>query len=91
MDARAVANYIPKLLYDLWKEEVVMSYERARDECFGLPGGNAIIGILIGLAIILTGVRELFNWNIDFGPYATIIVGLLIAAGAIYTMSRRKR
>jgi hypothetical protein len=67
-----------------------MSYERTRDECFGLPRGNAIIGILIGIAIIFAGVRDLFNWNIDFGPYATIILGILIAAGAIYTMSRRK-
>ena len=67
-----------------------MGYERARDECFGLPGGNSIIGILIGLAIILAGARELFGWNINFGPYATIILGLLIAAGAIYTISRRK-
>jgi hypothetical protein len=67
-----------------------MSYERARDECFGLPGCNYIIGILIGLAIILAGARELFDWNIDFGPYATIIIGLLIAVGAIYTISRRK-
>jgi hypothetical protein len=67
-----------------------MSYERARDECFGLPGGGSIIGILVGIAIILAGARELFNWNIDFGPYFTIIIGMLIAAGAIYTMSRRK-
>ncbi len=76
----------------LWKVKVAMSNERARDQCFGLPGGSSIIGILIGIAIIFTGARELFGWDrIDFGPYATIILGILIAAGAIYTMSRRKR
>jgi type IV secretory pathway VirB2 component (pilin) len=67
-----------------------MSYERSRDECFGLPLGSSIIGILIGIAIIIAGARELFGWNIDFGPYATIIIGILLIAGAIYTMSRRK-
>jgi hypothetical protein len=67
-----------------------MSYERPRDECFGLPWGSSIIGVLIGIAIIIVGARELFGWNIDFGPYATIIIGILLIAGAIYTISRRK-
>ena len=61
-----------------------------RDECFGLPGGSSIVGILIGLAIILVGARELFGWNIDIGPFAAIVVGVLIIAGAIYKQSQRK-
>jgi hypothetical protein len=61
------------------------------DECFGLPGGSSIIGILFGLAIILLGARELFGWRIDFGPFAIIVVGVLILAGALYQMNKRKR
>ncbi|UCD44605.1 MAG: zinc ribbon domain-containing protein [Candidatus Bathyarchaeota archaeon] len=59
-----------------------------RDECFGLPGGNSIIGILIGLAIIFAGARELFHWDFDIGPYAIILVGLLFVGGAIYRMNQ---
>jgi len=85
-----------------WEEEIEVRAEEfgeraekwgrnMEDECFGLPGGNSIIGILFGLAIVLLGIRELFNWNIDFGPFATIVVGALILAGAVYQMNKRKR
>jgi len=62
-----------------------------RDECFGLPQGGKIIGIMIGIIIILTGVQSLMGWNIDFGPYMITIVGILIVAGAIYQMNKSKR
>lgn len=61
-----------------------------RDMCFGLPHSGSIFGILIGLVIILVGARDLFNWNIDIGSYATIIVGILFVAGALYTYSQKK-
>jgi len=60
-----------------------------RDECFGLPRGGAIFGLVIGLIIILSGLRELLNWSIDLGPFITIIVGILFLAGAIYGLSRK--
>ena len=60
-------------------------------ECFGLPEGNTIIGVLIGLAIILVGARELFDWNIDLGPFAAIVVGVLIIAGVLYNQSKGRR
>jgi len=59
-------------------------------ECFGLPGGSSIVGILIGLAIILLGARELLGWNIDLGPYALIVVGVLIIAGVLYKQIQGK-
>ena len=65
--------------------------KRMEDECFGLPGGSSIIGILFGLAIIHLGARELFGWDIDFGPFAIIVVGVLILAGALYQMNKGKR
>jgi hypothetical protein len=85
-----------------WEEEIETRAEdfgrraerfgrNMEDECFGLPGGSSIIGILFGLAIILLGARELFGWRIDFGPFAIIVVGVLILAGALYQMNKRKR
>ena len=82
-----------------WEEEIEVRAEefgekaeefgrRMESECFGLPRGNSIIGILIGLAIILVGVRELLGWSIDIGPFAAIVVGVLIIAGALYKQSQ---
>ena len=62
-----------------------------RDECFGLPQGGSIVGIIIGIVIILSGIQSLMGWNLDFGPYLIIVVGILIAAGAYYQMNRNKR
>ena len=61
-----------------------------RDECFGLPRGGAIFGLLIGIIIILVGLRELYGWEIEFGPFAIIVVGILFLAGAIYGLTRRR-
>jgi hypothetical protein len=44
--------------------------------------------VLFGLAIILVGARELFDWNIDLGPFAAIVVGVLIIAGVLYKQSK---
>ena len=85
-----------------WEEEIEVRAEEfgeraekwgrnMEDECFGLPGGGSIVGILFGLAIILLGVRELLGWNIDFGPFAIIVVGALILAGALYQQNKRRR
>ncbi len=64
--------------------------KRPQDECFGLPNGGAIVGLIIGILIIIFGLSNLFGWRIDLGPMALIIVGVLISAGAIYGMSRRR-
>jgi hypothetical protein len=37
------------------------------------------------------GARQLFGWNIDFGPFAMIAVGILILAGALYQQNKRRR
>lgn len=63
--------------------------KKVRDECFGLPHGGTIGGLILGLIIILWGARELFNWRIDFGPFIIIIIGLLIIGGALYKFSQR--
>ncbi len=62
----------------------------SRDECFGLPHGGAIVGLFIGIMIILFGLINLFGWQVDLGPFAIIIVGILIVAGAVYGLTRRR-
>jgi len=65
---------------------------RKENECFGLPHGGSIAGLVIGLIIILWGVTSVLD--IDFGDYLwaliIIIFGTLMVAGALYAMSRRR-
>jgi len=63
---------------------------RMENECFGLPHGGTIIGLFIGLMIILFGLGSLFGWKIDFGPLMIIVIGVLIVAGALYGLSRKR-
>jgi len=63
---------------------------RPQDECFGLPHGGAIIAMFIGAIIIIAGLANLYDWQINWGPLATIAFGVLILAGAIYGFSRRR-
>ncbi len=78
-----------------WEEELELRAEqfgeraeefgkRMESECFGLPYGNSIIWILIGVAIILVGMRELLNWSINLMPFAAIVLGILIIVGVIF-------
>jgi len=63
------------------------------DECFGLPRGGTIFGIIIGLIIILAGIfwmiDHYYKVSIEIWPIAAIIFGILILAGALYGLSRR--
>ena len=62
---------------------------RAEQECFGLPHGGAIVGVIIGVLILLWGFTILANVTFNFWPLALIIIGILIVAGAIYGFGRR--
>jgi len=66
--------------------------QRKESECFGLPHGGSIAGLIIGLIIILWGVTSLLD--IDFGrylwPLIIVLFGALMVAGALYSMSRRR-
>jgi tetrahydromethanopterin S-methyltransferase subunit E len=66
---------------------------RIENECFGLPYGGAIIGIIIGMFILLYGIAMLLGQDLSryTGPFFVIIIGLLIVAGAIYGILRRTR
>jgi len=60
------------------------------EECFGLPYGGAIVGVIVGLFIILIGVGIVFQQDIGhwFMPFILIVIGLLIVVGAIYGRRR---
>ena len=62
------------------------------NECFGLPNGGAIGGLVLGLIIVLWGVTSVLE--IDFGSYLwaliIIIFGTLMVAGALYSMNRKR-
>jgi hypothetical protein len=70
--------------------------KRAEKECFGLPHGGAIVGLVIGIIIILVGLSqvpgilpsEINLWDYIW-PLVIIIFGILLIAGALYSYSRR--
>jgi tetrahydromethanopterin S-methyltransferase subunit E len=63
---------------------------RRESECFGLPHGGSVAGLVIGLIIILWGVTSVLD--VDFGSYlwalVIIIFGTLMVIGALYKMKR---
>lgn len=63
---------------------------RVEDECFGLPYGGAIAGVVFGVFIILIGLAIAFGFDIWslIGPFILIIFGVLIIAGAIYGLRK---
>jgi len=67
-------------------------YRRMENECFGLPNGGMIVGLVIGVIIILVGLnfflQASYGISIDVWPFVIIIFGVLIVAGAIYRQRR---
>jgi len=65
---------------------------RVEDECFGLPHGGAIAGIVFGIIIVFIGLAIFSGftdvWNLLW-PLMLVIIGILIIAGAIYGMRRK--
>jgi uncharacterized membrane protein YvbJ len=70
-------------------------YERrkAEQECFGLPHGGAIAGIIVGAIILLWGISMVLQQTgiiaetLNFFYIIIIIIGILIVAGAIYRIT----
>jgi len=69
-------------------------YRRVEDECFGVPRGGMIVGLIIGIAIVLWGFSVFLQTlypempAIPWWPLIVIMFGALIIVGAIY---RRRR
>jgi EamA domain-containing membrane protein RarD len=66
---------------------------RIEQECFGLPYGGAILGIIFGAFIIGIGLSMLLNIELGqyIGPFIVVVIGILIIAGALYGLSHRRR
>jgi uncharacterized membrane protein YvbJ len=71
-------------------------YGRIEHECFGIPGGGAIVGIAIGAIILVAGIiwfmqqANMLSSTVEVWPFAAIIFGILIVIGALYGLSRRR-
>jgi len=68
-------------------------YRRVEEECFGIPGGGAIVGLAIGIIIILAGLslflQEVYHITVPWWPFVVILFGILVAIGALYGLRRR--
>ena len=64
--------------------------QRQRSECFGLPNGNIIVPIIIGVILILIGLSSVYGFEIwrYIWPAIIVIIGLLIIIGAIFRARR---
>ena len=67
------------------------SHKRQRDECFGLPHGNIIGPLIIGVILILAGISAIYGFEFwqYLWPALIVLVGILIIAGAIYKARSR--
>jgi ribosomal protein L40E len=63
---------------------------RKENECFGLPNGGAIAGLVIGLIIILWGATAVLGVDFPLWAFIIIIFGSLMVAGALYSIGRRR-
>ncbi|MCW3981105.1 MAG: zinc-ribbon domain-containing protein [Candidatus Bathyarchaeota archaeon] len=66
--------------------------KRLEDECFGLPHGGAIAGLIFGAIIILWGlslIPNLLPEGFELWWFIIIIFGVLMVAGALYRLGRR--
>jgi LPXTG-motif cell wall-anchored protein len=69
-------------------------YRRVESECFGLPNGGMIVGLVIGVIIILAGLslflQATYGFTFNVWPFIIIIFGLLIVFGALFGRRRRR-
>jgi uncharacterized membrane protein YvbJ len=69
---------------------------KAEQECFGLPHGGAIAGIVIGVIVLIWGISTLLQQlgiiaeSFEFWFIIIIVIGILIIAGAIYKITHSK-
>lgn len=63
---------------------------RKENECFGLPNGGAIFGIVFGLLIVLWGVSAFLEIELNWWPFLVVVIGVLMVAGALYSMGRKR-
>ena len=79
-------------LYPDQAKETKYRRVRREEECFGLPHGGAIAGLVFGAIIIIVGLGILLGRDIweYVWPSIIIIVGILVVAGALRRFGRGK-
>jgi uncharacterized membrane protein YvbJ len=93
-DEAKVCSQCGASLYPV-REERERYYRRYERECFGIPGGGAIVGLAIGVIIVIAGLlwfmqqTGLVSSEVSVWPFAAIIFGILIVIGALFGMRRR--
>ena len=70
-----------------WGKDFPKNIEK---ECFGLPHGGTIVGLIIGIIIILVGITSLAGIDLEIWPLLIIIFGLLIVGGTIYSLTSKR-
>ena len=71
--------------------------DKAEDECFGVPGGGSVFGLLFGAIIIVAAVSWAFGfdlsifWNNYIGPLFVGAIGLLIIIGSLIALRKSRR
>ena len=73
---------------EVWGENVG---KRMEDECFGLPHGGSIFGLLFGIIILVAGILWLIGITLEIWPLMFVIVGILILAEALYGLIRKQK
>ena len=73
---------------EIWGQEFG---KHAENECFGLPNGGLVFGLVIGSVIILMGILALAGIEFWKSFWAIMITafGVLIAGGALYSLTRK--
>lgn len=70
---------------------------RAEQECFGLPHGGAIVGVIFGAIKLFWGISMLLQQagiiseTLNLWYILIIVIGVLIIAGAIYGTTRSRK
>lgn len=64
---------------------------RQREECFGLPHGGLIVGVIVGVFLIIFGLSSIYGFSVwqYIWPIVLVIIGILIIGGAIYSYKNR--
>lgn len=69
--------------------------QRPEDECFGLPHGRVIVGIIFGLLLLIGGILLFLQQTLGIsvngqlvGPLILIVIAILILAGALSQLRR---
>jgi len=72
-------------------------YRHVEGECFGLPNGGMIVGIIVGIIIVFVGLGlflQASGYAVNFAvfwPIIIVIFGVLIILGALYGRRRWER